>query len=781
MPFFKNLRRRSKAAFTLTPSAASLNRNDDVFPDKLSSNLDSPTASLHSSPISFLKSNSIDLPSPHLPILPKLNTNGYATQVAPPQRPVPIGSPSTLRGSTTNGSLLSPTNSGRGPAPAPLYAPRVFSISDNSWVHQKILLIYGQIGDGRQHSMDGNLTVCHPQDSFPPTTWPVYESHFKALVHLAPGPNKLRLEFTPSRIQNPMSHSSWVNINYLPLINSPPLQLAIVLGSDSDGHFDVPERVAREGNSLDTAIRKFRMAAYLWQSFTGEQMYRNKFGRRCFRFEEEWQAGTLSLRDAKSDQMRNEARIHIIRCDRTVDELRKLGVVQQDGTTSDRGELFNVVLEAVKRYFGPQGGQTQYVSALLLDTHWDKGTQTITGHVAAASVEDHIKLALFGSYALQSYPAAMEEVVAAFTDCTRTDINFVANYGNKCGSNWEAANSGIGGHLREIGRLFGCHYQDSGIMCDDSVPLNRSFTIREPYSTRTKAQGLRLCLEEDECTWHRLDTLRFRFHPCFRLPRDSPLCSDDSIQVWSVDNGKVLVTSAAGIAFIEIYVDDDDLCRSYIEYVDGDSGNNGIPKQIDFTEGEIRQHITESIKKIRKIKLVIYSGGLSTHTVDDVSKLNSKYSTAKLPNGQVGYRGNKLGQSQSPNGLPEQLILECTFIQSKLLISVKVYHNGLIYGLEFCYEDSTSQVFGNRDPQATCSEFVFDTRRGEILMGFYVKTSQEIDGIGIITNLSRRSAVFGNSNARAGHTLIPPRGYSIAGISGSVASCIEEISLIITR
>ncbi|EDN09410.1 conserved hypothetical protein [Histoplasma mississippiense (nom. inval.)] len=711
MPFFKNLRRRSKATFTLTPSAASLNPNDDVFPDKLSSNLDSPTASLHSSPISFFKSNSIDLPSPHLPILPKLKTNGYATQVAPPQRPVPIGSPSTPRGSTTNGSLLSPTNSGRGPAPAPLYAPRVFSISDNSWVHQKILLIYGQIGDARQHSMDGNLTVYHPQDSFPPTTWPVYESHFKAL-------------------------------------------LAIVLGSDSDGHFDaVPER-----------------------SFTGEQMYRNKFGRRCFRFEEEWQAGTLSLRDSKSDQMRNEARIHIIRCDRTVDELRKLGVVQQDGTTSDTGELFNVVLEAVKRYFGPQESQTQYVSALLLDTHWDKGTQTITGHAAAGSVEDHIKLALFGSYALQNYPSAMEEVVAAFTDCTRTDINFVANYGNKCGSNWEAANSGIGGHLRVIGRLFGCHDQDSGIMCDDSVPLNRSFTIREPYSTRTKAQGLRLCLEEDECTWHRLDTLRFRFHPCFRLPRDSPLCSDDSIQVWSVDNGKVLVTSAAGIAFIEIYVDYDDLCRSYIEYVDGDSGNNGIPKQIDFTEGEIRQHITENFKKIRKIKLVIYSGGLSTHTVDDVSKLNSKYSTAKLPNGQVGYRGNKLGQSRSPNGLPEQLFLECAFIQSKLLISVKVYHNGLIYGLEFCYEDSTSQVFGNRDPQATCSEFVFgrstisnpgfsscffsnanlyliyelDTRRGEILMGFYVKTSQEIDGIGIITNLSRRSAVFGNSNARAG-------------------------------
>ncbi|PGH35523.1 hypothetical protein GX50_01625 [[Emmonsia] crescens] len=735
MPFFKDLRRRSRATFNLTPSSSSLNPNDDVLPDKSSSTLDSPTPSLHSSPVSFLNNNSTDLSSPHLSTLSKLNGNGYAPQVTPPQRPVPIGSQSS-RSSGTNGNPLSPANSGRGLAPVSPYAPKVLSVSDNSWVHQKILLIYGQTGDARQHSVDGNITIYHPQDSFPPISWPVYESHFKALVHLVPGPNKLRLEFTSSKIQNPIAHSSW---------------LAIVLGSDSDGHFDaVPERISREGNGLETAIRKFRMAAYMWQSFTGEQMYRNKFGRRCFRYEEEWQVGTLSFRDTKSDQMRNEAKIHIIRCDRTVDELRKLSVVRQDGTKSDGRELFNVALEAVKRYFGPREGQTQYVSALLLDTHWDKGTQTITGHTATGSNENNIKLALFGSYALQSYPAAMEEVVAAFTDCTRTDINFVANYRNECGSSWEAVNSGIGGHLREIGHLFGCHHQETGIMSRDSVRLNRSFTTREPYSTRTQSQGLRLCLNEDECTWHRLDTLRFRFHPCFRLPRDSPPTSDDAIQVWPVDNGRILVTSSAGIAFIEIYVDDDEICRSYLEYVDGDAGNNGIPKQIALTESELRQHAPESTKKNRKVKLVIYSGGLSTYTIDDVSQLKSKHSTAKLPNGQVGYRGNKLGQSRSLDIIPEQLFLEYAFIQTKLLVSVKVYHNGFIYGLEFCYEDSTSQIFGNRNPNSTCSEFVFDTRRGEILMGFYVKLGTEIDGIGIITNLSRKSGVFGNGNGRAG-------------------------------
>ncbi|EGE84590.1 zinc metalloproteinase [Blastomyces dermatitidis ER-3] len=780
MPFFKDLRRRSRATFSLTPSS-SFNANDDVLPDKSSSTLDSPIPSLRSSSVSFLKSNSPDLPFPHLSTLSKLNGNGDGPQVTPPQRPVPIGSQSS-RSNGTNGSHHCLTNSGRGSAPVPLYAPRVFSVSDNSWVHQKILLIYGQTGDARQHSVDGNITIHHSQDSFPPITWPVYESHFKALVHLIPGPNKLRLEFTSSKIQNPIAHSSWVSINYLPLVNSPPLQLAIVLGSDSDGRFDaVPERISREGNGLETAIRKFRMAAYMWQSFTGEQMYRNKFGRRCFRFEEEWQVGTLSLRDAKSHQMRNEAKIHIIRCDRTVNDLRNLSVVGQGGTKSDASELFNVVLEAIKRYFGTGDGQMQYVSALMLDTHWDIGSQKITCHAAAGSDGDNIKLALFGSYALQSYPTAMEEVVTAFTDCTRTDTNFVANYRNECGSNWEAVNSGIGGHLRSIGRLFGCRNQESGIMCGDCILLNRSFTIREPYSTRTKAQGLRLCLNEDECNWHRLDTLRFRFHACFRLPRDSPPRSDDSVQVWPVDNGKILITSSAGIAFIEIYVDNDEICRSYLEYVDGDSGNNGIPKQIALTEAEIRRQTPGSTNKKRKIKLVIYSGILSTYTIDDISKLKSKHSTAKLPTGQVGYRGNKLGQALSLDSIPEQLFLECAFIQTKLLVSVKVYHNGFIYGLEFCYEDSTSQVFGHKNSNSTRSEFVFDTRRGEILMGFYVKMGRQIDGIGLITNLSRKSAVFGNGNGRAGHTLIPPRGYSIAGISGSVASCIEELSLIITR
>src|SRR5277367_2144239 len=296
------------------------------------------------------------------------------------------------------------------------------------------------------------------------------------------------------------------------------------------------------------------MAAYLWQAFTAEQMWRNKMGRRRFRFEEEWQTGTSNHRDRQLGTMRNEAKIHVVRTEMTVAEIRDMDRAQQNPNAKLSGDLFTIAGDAVREYFKPLPGQKQYVSVLILDAHWDRESKTIRGHAALGGGGGEIQLAIFGSHALQSYPSCIEEVVPAFTDCTRTDLNYVANDCNESGSNWEAANIGIGAHLHETGHLFGCPHQESGVMLRDYVTLSRSFVTREPFSTRTNAKG-GLVLQKDECTWHRLDCLRFRSHPCFRLPGDSPLGSDDTVQVWPVDNGNVLVTAATGVAYIEIYTE----------------------------------------------------------------------------------------------------------------------------------------------------------------------------------------------------------------------------------
>ncbi|KAI1039749.1 hypothetical protein LB505_004620 [Fusarium chuoi] len=73
-------------------------------------------------------------------------------------------------------------------------------------------------------------------------------------------------------------------------------------------------------------------------------------------------------------------------------------------------------------------------------------------------------------------------------------------------------------------------------MLRDYVVLNRTFVAREAYCTRTKSKG-GLALQADECGWHRLDCLRFRAHPSFRLPNDPPMSPDGSVQAFPVENG----------------------------------------------------------------------------------------------------------------------------------------------------------------------------------------------------------------------------------------------------
>lgn len=518
-----------------------------------------------------------------------------------------------------------------------------------------------------------------------------------------------------------------MNINFLPATTSPPIHLVILLGKDSPGTFDaVPERVQREGNDLDTALRKFRMAAYLWQAFTGEQMYRNGFGRRCFRFEEEWQSGTLTFRDRESGQMRSEAKIHVVRSEKTIRELRDLDLAQQYEKATHKGDLFGIAMEAMKGHFKPTQGQKQYVSVLLLDAHWDTQSKIITGHAALGGGSNEIQLAIFGSQALQSYPSCLEEVVPAFTDCTRTDTNHVANDCNESGSNWEAANIGIGAHLHEVGHLLGCPHQESGIMLRDYLTFNRTFTCREPYSTRTKSPGMGLTLPKDECGWHRLDTLRFRFHPCFRTPADIAIVGDESIRVWPVENGKVIVTAPTGkptryevqthiilncclgIHFMEIFASGDDTCHSWIEYSTVDGLPTSPPRQVVLSEDELLSRLAQD-RKQKKLRLSIYSVGQGSHTVEDFSQLKSKSSVVKMPNGQMGFRSSQLGTSQQTGSRPEQVILESTMKQTKLLTSIRVFHGFALDGIEFFYEDSTSQLFGKRGGQVGGSDFLLGT------------------------------------------------------------------------
>lgn len=496
------------------------------------------------------------------------------------------------------------------------------------------------------------------------------------------------------------------------------------------------------------------MAAYLWQAFTAEQMNRNGFGRRCYRYEEEWQPGTLTWRDLQAGTMRNEAKVHVVRLNETVKEIQDLDIAQQYEKATHKGKLFKIANEAVRKYFNPRPGQKEYVSCMFLDTHWDKRAGTVRGHAALGGGDDSIKLAIFGSHCLQSYPAHIEEVVPAFSDCTRTDTDYVANDCNEAGSNWEAVNIGIGAHLHETGHLLGCPHQENGIMLRGYTRFNRTFMCREPYSTRTKQQGQRLCLPKDECTWHRLDALRFRFHPCFQLPADSPSLSDPSIQAWSVDNNAVLVTSAAGIAWIELFPAGDDVCHHWIEYLDPTtstpSSPTGAPRQISLTESMLREHLPQGKRKL-PLKIRIFSCGGAEHAIQEFASLASKpTSRVKLPDGRTGFKSSRLGNASMQGSQPQDLLLGTCAKQPKFLRSLRIFHGRGVDGLEFFYEDGSSEMFGKRGGKPGGSLFELDTKKAETVIGFFVRAGAWVDGLQVLTSTGRRSEVFGNATGGSG-------------------------------
>ncbi|KAF7561980.1 hypothetical protein G7046_g2142 [Stylonectria norvegica] len=768
---FRDLRRRSRASFrtersTDTSSDGAGSQGNSTTPS--SGSVTPPSIAHQSDPALHLQLK--DRSASQQTLQRKTSQQQLASQQSQQpqtqQRPPPSSGSNRYSVSGMSG-LGAPSVHGRPPLPVSQYAPRLSNVSENAWVYQKVLLVHGTIGDPDHHALDGTITVCRLDDNFPPITWPVSSSHFKTLVYLQPGPNKLRFEFSSPKLSNSASsnpiHASYLTVHMLPTMNAPPLQLAILVAKDSPATFDaLPARAEREGNGLETAVRKFRMAAYLWQAFTAEQMWRNKLGRRVFRFEEEWTTGSVNHRDRETGTMRSEARIHVIRCDKTVEELRDLNKAQQNTAANDKDALFGIASSAVKNYFNPLPGQKLYVSILLLDAHWDTAAKTVTGHAALGGGDGDLQMAIFGSHCLQSYPTSFEEVVPAFTDCTPTDTNHVANDCNEAGSSWEAANIGIGAHMHETGHLFGCPHQESGVMLRDYVVLNRTFVVREAYSTRTKSKG-GLALQGDECGWHRLDCLRFRAHPAFRLPNDPPINPDGSVQAFPVDGGNVLVMAATGVSFVEVYGEGDDVCHSWIEY----PTDQGPPsRQLTLNDQELRGKLPESKQKGR-VRVSIKSHGGESLEIDDFKKFTSKESCVKLSSGKTAFRSQKLGSSKMENSEPQEVVFTNAVKQDRVLSRVVAYHGSALDGLEFAYDDGSTQLFGKKGGKQGGDAFELDVRRGECISGFLVRSGFWIDGVQILTNLGRKSPVFGKAHGGSAHTLIPPRGYTICGVSGS--------------
>lgn len=432
------------------------------------------------------------------------------------------------------------------------------NIRDGEVVHQRCVLV-----TGRCEASDENGNNCvriETKDGagrvlFPEQQWPMCQGWFKALLILTPGENLVYITSDDN------VHNESLRLQYVPLLQMPPLHLAILVAKDSPLAIDCPPRkyhgLSSAHSSLEAAIAKFRTTAYMWQALTAEELRSKGLGRRSFRIEEEWAADTLSQSFTHCATMQSTAKVHLIRADKTVAELRDAQIAQQNSNARHRDDLHKIFSEALLAHGAPFASEAKpVVAGLILDSHYDAANKLILAHAAlGAHNPDGLSLGIFGSHLTYSWPRFVEEIPDCLLDESAPGDR-VGNDNGECVSMWRACAVGQGAFLHEVGHAFSAPHT-SGIMARGySKDWPKSFLAKTAYCAHDKTEGVEPVMIDtpNDCRWDVRDMLRFANLPHFRLPSDPPrngnhprfeVCDDE-------DFTRVVITCEAGIAQVSL-------------------------------------------------------------------------------------------------------------------------------------------------------------------------------------------------------------------------------------
>lgn len=325
-----------------------------------------------------------------------------------------------------------------------------------------------------------------------------------------------------------------IKLTYLPLLQSPPLHLAILIAKDSPLLIDCPASkyggVSSAHSNLDAAIAKFRMSAYMWQALTAEDLRSKGLGRRAFRLDEQWGLDTLSkdflsakYESSYGNAMQATAKVNLIRTEMTVAELRDAQRAQQNPHGRQKDELHDIFSKALKAHGGVfESGTHPIVAGLILDSHFSMQQDLVLAHAALGAHDPNgLSLGVMGSHLTYAWPRFMEEVADCLLD-TKYPGDTVCNDNGECLTMWEACSVGQGAFLHEVGHAFSAPHT-TGIMARGYSPhWPKCFLAQTAYSAYRKTEGLAPVTKDtaNECNWDIRDAMRFVNLPHFWLPSD---------------------------------------------------------------------------------------------------------------------------------------------------------------------------------------------------------------------------------------------------------------------
>jgi hypothetical protein len=606
---------------------------------------------------------------------------------------------------------------------------------------------------------ESNITVEHHSNNFPSTTWQVFNSHFKCLVHLDPGLNNIKfiLDTEPfsSNLQPLITN---FQVNYIPLLQNPPIHLAILVAKDSNETIDAPDDKHPDDSKLEAVMAKLRCSGYLWQAFTAEQMNRHGFGRRVFRLDEEWTEDTLSNQDFK---LRQTAKVHIIRSSYTLEQILDPEIAQQSPIRDDnKKDLYAIFMEGLREH-GVPFDKKCYVAGLILDSHYDASPDMkyIRGHAALGGGSGDMQLGIFGSHLTHAWPKHLEEVVSCFQEDITTDENKLANDVGECGTWWRCCNVGIGAFLHEVGHSLGSPHTPSGIMLRGFNNLNRTFTVKEPNNPSPITPS-----DEEGAHWHRCDAVRYRYHPCFRLPSDPPISNSfyNAGVTFFLLGDFLLIQCPAGICLIEFYVEEDIV--SYIDYVENDQ------TEITLEIPEIKEKYGDAIK------LKAIAKNQTESCIENLQQYQEE-SKIDLPEHGVVYKSFSLGQIDENS---DEILIPFNQFSEKneynSLERIVIKYGYYIDSITFFFSDNTKLQIGSDDREGTEKEFVLE--EGESIVEIKGNSGLYIDGFEIKTNLGRHSEWYGGHGGDDHLLKVPNDDIEIIGLYGSGSYYVNTLGVV---
>lgn len=719
--------------------------------------------------------------------------------------------------------------------------PRLLSMVQFNYKDGEIVSSPTVIVSGSCNSEYGVVEFINNENKvFPPQHYEVNNGRFKAIVHVTPeGANCFAVNVWDKACLNAggflangkvISEKGQLTLFFNPLPENKPLHMCVVVGLDSIGSYDMPKYKIQQGQvaDLNSAIQRLKVAGRMMQAFTQDEFRSVGMSNRSFQLTEETvhQQGIFGY-SGNCKVPHSEVKIHVLRSPKTVKQLRDPNYAQQNRDATDNGWLFGHALDLIKKedFYQPykEMGTAVQCAVMYLDSHWD--SKMILTHAALGGGTGEIKLAIFGSHGLHSFPLSFPQISPSFTDDTKLSTSEVANDANQCSTSWECLNICMGAFMHEIGHSFGSPHQTDGVMLRDYIWWNRSFMTREGYCIRENRKGEMVDKSgvwKRTCHWNIRDLMRYLYHDSFSLPIDKDDATFLKIQQTTLrpneiykhkekplsfilSPGVVSVKSYAGIYMVELC--GQDLARFHMPFFPRSYGGTGLQNEILLDYQELHHNFKQSWKDAGDefdVRVLSVAGDLyinnfkksSVLTQDDVIR-----SDFGLQRGAIlGYKGELLG---SAKGGMQYIGFDISKISK-----IRIYHGGALDGVTFFFksgntdpappvpkrdyvmsilrrplppknslkDDSWSHevTLGNKKPHFTD----FDISPGELVTRLIFRSGQWIDAMCVETNTERSSGLLGNANGGHQSVLEAPTSRRMVGMYGYCGRWMDGLGII---